>query len=119
MKAQVLLILVLVLVPTVLQLMAISVYTERLSRSLRRASDRPPFTTEVEILSVGSEPRAVARLLDRATRLDDDEVDAVIAREGGQLPLPMSRPAALRLAQELRQLGAVVETRYRGEQRQA
>jgi hypothetical protein len=104
------LIMLLVLVPTVLQLMAISVYTERLGRSIRRSADKPPFTTIVEIVDVGPEPRAVARLLDRATRLDQDEVDHVIAQRGGRLPLPMSRSTALRLVAELRQLGATADT---------
>lgn len=112
MKMQMLLIVVLVLVPAVLQLMAISVYTERLARAIRRASDKPPFTTTVVLLDLGPHPRSVARLLDRATRLDDDEVDRVINRRGGPLPLPMSRPAALRLIHELRQLGASAEARY-------
>lgn len=109
MKMHMLLIMVLVLVPAVLQLMAISVYTERLARAIRRASDKPPFTTTIVLGDLGPRPRAVARLLDRATRLDDDEVDRVIARRGGPLPLPMSRPAALRLVHELRQLGASAE----------
>ena len=112
MAMDMLLIMILVLVPTVLQLMAISVYTERLARAIRRASDKPPFTTTVVLLELGSHPRAVARLLDRATRLDDDEVDRVIARQGGALPLRMSRPAATRLIHELRQLGATAEARY-------
>ena len=112
MKMQMLLIMVLVLVPAVLQLMAISVYTERLARAIRRASDKPPFTTTVVLLELGPHPRSVARLLDRATRLDDDEVDRVISRRGGPLPLPMSRPTALRLIHELRQLGASAEARY-------
>jgi hypothetical protein len=112
MKMQMLLIMLLVLVPAVLQLMAISVYTERLARAIRRSSDKPPFTTTLVLLDLGPRPRAVARLLDRATRLDDDEVDRVITGGGGPLPLPMSRPAALRLLHELRQLGASAEARY-------
>jgi hypothetical protein len=107
------LLLLLVLVPAVLQLMAITMYTDRLARSIRRAADKPPFTTVVEIVDLGPQPRSVTRLLDRATRLDADEIDRVIRHRGGDLPLPMSRPAALRLAAELRQLGAVAETRFR------
>ena len=109
---EILLLVLLVLVPAVLQLMAISVYTERLARSIRRASDRPPYTTEVELLELGPHPRAVSRLLDRATRLDTDEIDALVGRGGGSLPLRMSRSAALRLATELQQLGARAATRY-------
>ncbi len=103
-------IVVLVLAPMVLQLMAISVYTERLARSIQRSADKPPFTTVVEIVDVGPEPYAVSRLLDRATRLDQDEVDFVISQRSGRLPLPMSRPVALRLVSELRRLGAVADT---------
>lgn len=112
MKIDLLLILLLVLVPTVLQLMAISVYTERLARAIRRSADKPPFTTTVVLVDLGPQPRAVARLLDRATRLDEDEIDRVIAQRGGPLPLPMSRPLALRLIHELREIGASAEAHY-------
>ncbi len=119
MNMDLLLIMILVLVPTVLQLMAISVYTARLARAIRRSADKPPYTTTVLLLELGQQPRAVARLLDRATRLDDDEIDRVIAQQGGPLPLPMSRPAALRLIHELRQLGANAEARYEAPPAQA
>lgn len=109
------LILALVLAPTILQLMAISVYTERLARSIRRSGDQPPFTTAVTIRELGTQPQAVARLLDRATRLDADEVDNMIDAHGGTLPLLMSWPAATRLVQQLRQLGAEAETAFRTE----
>lgn len=112
MRWDIVLIVLLVVVPAVLQMMAISVYTDRLARAIRRSADKPPFTTLVEIREVGPQPRAVARLLDRATRLDTDEIDALIGRRAGALPLPMSRPVALRLATELQQLGASVETRF-------
>jgi hypothetical protein len=105
-------ILMLVLIPFILQLMAISVYTERLGRAVRRSADRPPFTSAVVISELGPEPRAVARLLDRATRLDPAEVDQLIDSQGGQLPLLMSHPAAQRLVQELRQLGAAADLFY-------
>lgn len=105
-------ILLLVLIPFILQLMAISVYTDRLSRAIRRSGDRPPFTSAVVITQLGPEPRAVARLLDRATRLDPGEVDSLIDAHGGRLPLLMSRPAAQRLVQELTQLGAAAELFY-------
>ncbi len=109
-----LLIIVLTVLPLVLQLMAISVFSERMARALRRAADQPPFTTAVLIAELGPEPKAVARLLDRATRLDLDEVDAVIDMRGGRLPLRMSPPAAQRLVRELRTLGATAETEYAG-----
>src|SRR3712207_3962842 len=109
-----LLIIVLTVVPLVLQLMAISVYSERMARALRRAADQPPFTTAVVIAELGPQPKAVARLLDRATRLDVDEVDSVIEMHGGRLPLLMSSPAAQRLVQQLRQLGATAEATYVG-----
>jgi|GEM_PF-4371681 hypothetical protein len=105
-------IILLVLIPMVLQLMAVSVYWNRLARSLRRAADKPPFTTVVSLAALGPSPRAVARLLDRATRLDADEIDTLIEAQGGDLPLPMSRPAAQRLAYELKQLGAVVDLHF-------
>ncbi len=111
MMSDMLLIILLVLVPTVVQLMAISVYTERLARAIRRTADQPPFTTTITIVELGFKPRSIARLLDRATRLDGDEIDALLANGGGQLPLPMSQTAGLRLVQELRQLGAIVEVR--------
>lgn len=105
-------ILMLVLIPFILQLMAISVYSDRLGRAVRRSADQPPFTSAVVIAQLGPEPRAVARLLDRATRLDPGEVDSLIDARGGRLPLLMSRSAAQRLVQELRQLGATAELSY-------
>lgn len=108
----VVLILLLVLVPMILQLMAISVYSERMARAIRRAADRPPYTTAVTIATLGPQPQAVARLLDRATRLDTSEVDALIDAGGGRIPLLMSRPAALRLVHELQQLGAGSAVEY-------
>ncbi len=109
MVSDIFLIMLLVLVPMVLQLMAISVYTERLARAIRRAADKPPFTTTITLVELGPSPRAVRRLLDRATRLDEEEIDRVLAGGGGRLPLPMSQTAGLRLVQELRQLGATAE----------
>lgn len=108
------LIIVLTVVPLVLQLMAISVYSERMARAIRRAADQPPYTTAVVIAALGPEPKAVARLLDRATRLDVDEVDGVIDTRGGRLPLLMSLPTAQRLVRDLRQLGATAEAEYAG-----
>lgn len=108
----VIVILMLVLIPFILQLMAISVYSDRLGRAIRRSADRPPFTAAVVLSQLGPEPRAVARLLDRATRLDPAEVDSLIEARGGRLPLLMSRTAAQRLVQELAQLGAAAELFY-------
>lgn len=105
----VIVILLLVLIPFILQLMAISVYTDRLARAVRRSADRPPFTSAVVITELGPEPRKIARLLDRATRLDPGEVDSLIEASGGRLPLLMSRSAAQRLVHELTRLGAAAE----------
>jgi len=107
-----LLIIALAVVPLVLQLMAISVYSERMARAIRRAADQPPYTTAVVIAELGPEPKAVARLLDRTTRLDIDEVDRLIDMRGGRLPLLMSLPSAQRLVRELRTLGATAEAQY-------
>ena len=98
----------LVVVPLVLQLFAINVYAMRLAQALRRSAHALPCTTSIVISALGPQPQAVAALLDRTTRLDPDEIDSMIAAAGGQLPLPMSRAAAYRLVQALRQLGAVV-----------
>lgn len=117
MRIDALIIIILSLIPVVIQLWALNLYMDRMGRALRRADDRPPFTTAVQILDLGPEPRAVARLLDRATRLDLHEVDQVIDRRGGRLPLPMSRPAALRLVRDLQQLGATAQAEYVGPDR--
>ncbi len=106
------LILLLALVPTLLQLFAINLYCQRMAKVVRRAADKPPYTTAVEIAELGPEPQAVARLLDRATRLDPDEIDGLIDARGGRLPLPMSRPAAMSLLRDLRNLGAVADVIY-------
>ena len=52
-----LLIIVLTVLPLVLQLMAISVFSERMARALRRAADQPPFTTAVLIAELGPSPK--------------------------------------------------------------
>jgi hypothetical protein len=103
------LIMLLVLVPMVVQLFAITFYWHRMAAMLQRAADRPPFNTALTIASVGPEPKLVTRLLERMTRLDTAEIDRLVRAQGGRLPLPMSRPAALRLAQELRRAGADVQ----------
>jgi hypothetical protein len=113
MAGEVLLIAALALGPMVVQLMAISVYMERMGRALQRAGDRPPFTTIVELIDPGPQTRAVTRLLERRTRLDLDEIDALIDRRGGSLPLAMSRGAAYRLVGELRAAGALATTHER------
>lgn len=113
MAIEVVIICVLALIPVVLQLMALNVFMQRMGRALRRAGDQPPFTTSVEISELGPEPRAIMRLLDRATRLDTAEIDALIDARGGMVPLPMSPGAAQRLVRELRQLGAQAETHLR------
>lgn len=109
MDAAIVLILLLALVPLFLQIFALNIFWQRYTKSLGRSADRPPFTTVVTIHAVGADLHATTRLLERRTRLDTTEIDALVARGGGRLPLPMSRPAANRLAQELRQLGASVE----------
>ncbi|HEX6291034.1 MAG TPA: hypothetical protein VFZ66_17745 [Herpetosiphonaceae bacterium] len=101
-------ILLVVFVLFVVQLMAITSTWHRLTARLHRSADTPPFNTVLTIESVGQQPVAVTRLLERMTRLDVGEIDR-LARRGGRLPLPMSRPAALRLAQELRRVGAEVQ----------
>ncbi len=109
MEATVLLIVVLAAGPVVLQIMAINIFWQRMVAALQRADDQPPFDTCVAINDLGPEHRAVVRLLERRTRLDLAEIDAVASRGGGRLPLPMSRPAAWRLVHALRQLGAHAE----------
>ena len=106
MPETVILILLLMLVPLILQLFVFTTYWHRVAGILHRAADKPPFNTWLTIEAIGEEPRAVTRLLERRTRLDMIEIDTIVMAGGGRLPLPMSRPAALRLAQELRQLGA-------------
>jgi hypothetical protein len=113
MTYDVVLILLIAVVPIVLQVMALNIFVQRMGRALRKAGDRPPFTTEVKISALGPHSRAITKLLDRATRLDADEIDAVIAARGGTLPLPMSHRAAHQLVRELRQLGAQAEAHYR------
>lgn len=108
----VMLIIVVALVPVVLQLIAISMYSDRMARALRRAADTPPYTTAVVIHALGPAPRSVVHVLDRATRLDAAEVDELIETRGGRIPLLMSRPAAQRLVRDLRGVGADAEALY-------
>lgn len=114
MAGDVVLIMLLALGPAVLQLMAISVYLERMGAALRRAGDQPPFTTLVEVIDIGSQTRSVARVLERRTRLDLAEIDAIVEQSGGMLPLPMSRGAAAQLVGELRAVGATALIHARG-----
>jgi hypothetical protein len=100
------LILLLVLVPVVVQFFALTFYWHRMAAMLQRSADRPPFNTLLTIEAIGTEQAAVTRLLERLTRLDTAEIDRLVRAGGGRLPLPMSRPAALRLLQELRRVGA-------------
>jgi hypothetical protein len=109
MAADILMILVLALVPALLHVCLIFIFWRRVVTALQSARDKPPFNTVVVIANLGPDPRAVTRLLDRATRLDLKEIDAFIDAGSGCLPLPMSRPAALHLVQELRKLGAVAD----------
>ena len=102
-------ILLVTLVPLIIQCFAITTSWHRMVGLLQHAADRPPFNTVVTIEAIGPEPVAVTRLLERMTRLDTAEIDGLVRARGGRLPLPMSRPAALRLAHELRQLGAEVQ----------
>ena len=104
----IMIIVVLALIPAILQLMAISMFTERMGRSLHNSADPPPYTTAVTIRHIGPTPQRVARVLDRVTRLDVDEIDGVIEAGGGRLPLLMSARRARQLVTELRQLGADV-----------
>ncbi len=115
MAGDVLVIILLTLGPAVLQLMAISVYLERMGAALRRAGDQPPFTTLVEVIDIGSQARSVTRVLERRTRLDLAEIDAIVEHAGGTLPLPMSRGAATRLVGELRAAGATATIHARGQ----
>ncbi|MBA3947210.1 MAG: hypothetical protein H0X37_21950 [Herpetosiphonaceae bacterium] len=96
-----------VLLLVLLQLFAINTLWQRVGAMLHRAADRPPFTTTVTIQTLGPQPQAVSQLLDRATRLDLTEVDELIEAGGGRVPVLMSRPAAERLAQQLRRVGSV------------
>ncbi len=109
MATDILMILVLALAPALLHIFLISIFWKRVATALQRAGDVPPFNTAVVVANLGPNPRAVTRLLERATRLDLGEIDAFIDAGGGHLPLPMSRSAALRLVQELRKLGAVAD----------
>jgi len=109
MDGTILLILLLSIAPVVLQIMALNIFWQRMAAALRRADDHPPFDTCLTINDLGSDRRAVVRLLERRTRLDLNEIDALAARGRGRLPLPMSRAAAWRLMQALRQAGAHAE----------
>lgn len=109
MATQILMIIVLALVPAFLHMFLILIFWRRVTTALQRAHDVPPFNTTVIVADLGPNPRAVTRLLERATRLDLGEIDAFIDLGGGRLPLPMSRSAALRLMQELRKLGAATD----------
>jgi hypothetical protein len=109
MEGTILLILVLTLGPMVLQIMAINIFWQRMTAALQRADDHPPFDTCIIINDIGPDRRGVVRLLERRTRLDLSEIDALAARGHGRLPLPMSRAAAWRLMHALRQLDAHVE----------
>lgn len=108
------LIIVLALGPMVLQIMAINIFWQRMVAALARADDHPPFDTYVTLTKIGANTRAVVRLLERRTRLDLSEIDALAARGSGQLALPMSRAAAWRLMQALREAGAHAELTPRG-----
>lgn len=109
MVEKMILILLLVFVPVVVQLFAITFYWHRMAAMLQRAADKPPFNTLLTIQAIGPEPAVVTRLLERMTRLDTAEIDRLVRARGGRLPLPMSRPAALRLTHELRRVGAEVQ----------
>lgn len=106
MTGTMILIFLLVLIPVVVQFFVLTFYWHRMAAMLQRAADKPPFNTAVTIETIGPERAAVTRVLERLTRLDTAEIDRVVRVGGGRLPLPMSRPAALRLAQELRRVGA-------------
>lgn len=109
MEGTMLLIMILAVAPIVLQIMAINIFWQRMTRALERADDQPPFDTCVVINDLGLQRRAVVRLLERRTRLDLAEIDAIAGRGGGRLPLPMSYAAAWRLVHALQQLGARAE----------
>jgi hypothetical protein len=98
--------LLIALVPLVVQCFAITTSWHRMVALLQCAADKPPFNTLVTIETIGPDAAAVTRLLERRTRLDIAEIDRLVRSRGGRLPLPMSRPAALRLVHELRHLGA-------------
>ena len=103
------LIVVLALGPMILQIMAINIFWRRMVAALARADDHPPFDTHIMLADIGENRRAVVRLLERRTRLDLSEIDALAERGSGHLPLPMSRPAAWRLVHALQQAGAHAE----------
>lgn len=109
MDATIVLILVLSIAPVVLQIMAINIFWQRFTAALVRADDRPPFDTCLLINDIGPDRRTVVRLLEQRTRLDLGEIDGLAAQGRGRLPLPMSRAAAWRLMQALRQAGAHAE----------
>ncbi len=109
MATDILMILGLALAPVLLHIFLIIIFWKRVATALQHANDVPPFNTAVIVAHLGPNPRAVTRLLERATRLDLGEIDAFIDAGGGRLPLPMSRSAALRLVQELRKLGAAAD----------
>src|SRR3712207_3330247 len=81
----IILIFLLMLVPLILQLFVITTYWHRVAGMLHRAADRPPFNTWLTLESIGPEPGAVTRLLERKTRLDIVEIDNVVLAGGGRL----------------------------------
>ena len=113
MATDVLFIVALAIGPALLHIFVISIFWRRVTTTLHHASDVRPLNTVVRVAHVGPDARAVTCLLDRATRLDLDEIDAVVETGQGRLPLPMSRSAALQLVQELQRLGAVAEVEPR------
>jgi hypothetical protein len=109
MVMDILLILSLALVPALLHICLITIFLRRVATALQRSADTPPFNTVVVVTSLGPNLRAVTRLLERATRLDLEEIDDFVAVGSGRLPLPMSQPAAWQLVQRLRNVGASAE----------
>jgi hypothetical protein len=114
MATDVLIIVALALGPALLHIFAIKIFWRRVTTALHHAGHVSPFNTVVCVAHVGPEAQAVTRLLDRSTRLDLEEIDALVETGQGRLPLPMSRSAAQQLVQELQRLGAVAAVEPRG-----
>ena len=114
MATDVLLIVALALGPALLHIFVIKIFWRRVTTALHHARVVSPLNTVVRVAYFGPDAQAVTRLLDRSTRLDPEEIDALVETGQGRLPLPMSRPAALQLVQELQRLGAVAAVEPRG-----
>ncbi len=110
-SADALFLLALILLMSVVQIMAITVFWRRFSERLRA---QEPNVARLVIHAYGPDEHAVERALGRYTRLDTDEIEELIEmRRPGPLPLPMSWRRAHLLAAELRKLGGAAEVELR------